>query len=78
MKNPHAVALGRIGGRTTGPTKARDPEKMRAAAKARWAKVKEQEDYARENEEYMENEGLWEWESRRAERANATHEFLRP
>ena len=36
-KNPNAVALGALGGRTKGPTKARDPEKMRAAARKRWA-----------------------------------------
>jgi len=30
-KNPHAVALGRLGGLTTGVTKARTPEQARAA-----------------------------------------------
>jgi hypothetical protein len=47
MKNPHAVALGRLGGKAgTGKNKgfARDPEKARAAAKkgaeARWGKAK--------------------------------------
>lgn len=36
MKNQAAVELGRLGGKTTGPTKARDPAKMRAAALKRW------------------------------------------
>ena len=41
MKNPHAIALGRLGGKAgRGPAKARDPEKMRRAAKARWEKAK--------------------------------------
>jgi hypothetical protein len=39
-KNPNAVALGRLGGQVTGKCKARDPEKARAAALARWRKVK--------------------------------------
>jgi hypothetical protein len=32
------VQAGRKGGLKKGPTKARDPEKMRAAQKLRWAK----------------------------------------
>jgi hypothetical protein len=47
MKCPHcgkrinpAKLLGAKGGSTKGASKARDPEKMRAAAKARWDKVK--------------------------------------
>jgi hypothetical protein len=47
MKCPHcgkrinpAALLGAKGGSTKGASKARDPEKMRAAARARWAKVK--------------------------------------
>ena len=35
-----AAAIGAKGGKTKGATKARDPEKMRAAALARWAKKK--------------------------------------
>ncbi len=34
----YMAKLGKKGGETKGKTKARDPEKMRAAAKARWAK----------------------------------------
>ncbi len=41
-KNPHAVALGRlgglIGGKATGKCKARTPAQARAAALAMWAK----------------------------------------
>lgn len=33
----YMAQLGKKGGETTGKTKARDPEKMRAAAKKRWA-----------------------------------------
>jgi hypothetical protein len=47
MKCPHcgkhinpAAMLGSAGGKTKGATKARDPEKMRAAALKRWAAVK--------------------------------------
>jgi general stress protein YciG len=36
----YLARLGRKGGSTTGPTKARDPDKMRAAAKKRWAAAK--------------------------------------
>lgn len=39
-KNPSAVALGRIGGSTKGPTKARTSEQARAAVNARWAKYR--------------------------------------
>jgi len=40
-KNPHAVALGRLGGSAgTGASKARTSEQMRAAAQARWNKTK--------------------------------------
>lgn len=34
--------LGKKGGQKTGPTKARDPEKMREAAKKRWKKDTEE------------------------------------
>ena len=38
-KNPHAVALGRLGGAAgTGDKKRRTSEQCRAAAEARWAK----------------------------------------
>lgn len=41
-KNPHAVALGRlgglIGGKITGPSKARPSHVARAAVRARWDK----------------------------------------
>ena len=41
MKNKHAQALGRIGGKAgTGKAKARTSEQARAAVMARWAKVK--------------------------------------
>jgi hypothetical protein len=41
-KNPHAVALGRLGGAAgTGASKVRTPEQCRKAAAARWAKHKE-------------------------------------
>lgn len=37
MKNPHAVALGKKGGKAgTGKAKARIPEQARAAANKRW------------------------------------------
>ena len=40
-KNPAAVTLGRLGGRAgTGKAKARTSEQARAAAMARWKKVK--------------------------------------
>ncbi len=39
-KNPHAVALGRKGGKTKGPQKARSREHCQKAAKARWSKEK--------------------------------------
>ena len=40
-KNPHAVALGRLGGSAgKGASKARTSEQMRAAANARWNKTK--------------------------------------
>jgi len=32
--------IGSIGGKATGPSKARSPSQASAAAKARWAKVK--------------------------------------
>jgi hypothetical protein len=44
MKNPHAVALGRLGGKAgTGAAKARNvtPEMARKAALARWAKYRQ-------------------------------------
>lgn len=34
----YMATIGKKGGEKKGKTKARDPEKMRAAAKARWAK----------------------------------------
>lgn len=37
----YMAKLGKKGGLKTGPTKARDPEKMSAAAKKRWEKAKE-------------------------------------
>jgi hypothetical protein len=40
MKNPHAVALGRLGGKVTGPCKARTSAQARAAVNARWARAK--------------------------------------
>jgi len=41
MKNPAAVALGRLGGKAgTGNAKARTSEQARAAVNARWAKRK--------------------------------------
>jgi len=41
MKNPHAVALGKKGGKAgSGKAKARTSEQASAAAKARWAKRK--------------------------------------
>lgn len=40
VKNPHAVALGRlgglVGGKITGPSKARPSHVARAAVRARW------------------------------------------
>jgi hypothetical protein len=40
-KNPHAVALGRAGGKAgRGPAKARTSDQARAAVMARWAKTK--------------------------------------
>jgi hypothetical protein len=42
-KNPHAVALGRLGGAAgTGVSKARTPEQCRKAAAARWEKHRQQ------------------------------------
>jgi hypothetical protein len=41
MKNPHAVALGRLGGKVTGPSKARTSEQARAAINARWSREAE-------------------------------------
>lgn len=41
MKNPAAVALGRLGGKAgTGPAKARTSAQARAAVRVRWAKRK--------------------------------------
>lgn len=41
MKNPHAVALGRLGGQAgSGQAKARTSEQARKAVQARWAKRK--------------------------------------
>ena len=34
----YLAEIGSKGGKTTGPTKARDPKKMSAAAKKRWEK----------------------------------------
>lgn len=39
MKNPHAVAMGKLGGKAgKGKCKARDSKKMKAAAEKRWNK----------------------------------------
>lgn len=35
-----ASEMGKVGGRASGPRKARDPQKMRAAADVRWARVR--------------------------------------
>lgn len=40
MKNPHAVALGRLGGKVTGPSKARTREQAQAAVAVRWERAK--------------------------------------
>jgi hypothetical protein len=37
-KNPHAVALGRLGGKVKSPAKARPSDVARKAAMVRWAK----------------------------------------
>jgi hypothetical protein len=43
-KNPHAIALGRLGGAAgKGASKARTPEQCRKAAAARWAKYREKQ-----------------------------------
>lgn len=39
-KNPAAVALGRLGGQVTGPSKSRGTLKARRAARARWDRVR--------------------------------------
>ena len=44
MKNPHAVALGRLGGKVTGPSKARTSEQARAAVAIRWERAKKKND----------------------------------
>lgn len=52
MKNPAAVALGRLGGQAgTGKAKARTSEQARAAVAARWAKVKRKPKNKAENQE---------------------------
>jgi hypothetical protein len=44
VKNKHAMALGRLGGKAgRGAAKARTSEQARAAVMARWAKVKTKE-----------------------------------
>lgn len=40
-KNPHAVAMGRLGGKAKGVCKARSSEQCRAAVMTRWNKVRE-------------------------------------
>lgn len=41
MKNPHAIALGRLGGKAGhGASKARTSEQARAAINTRWTRVK--------------------------------------
>jgi hypothetical protein len=46
MKNPHAVALGRLGGKAgTGPSKARTFAQCRAAVNARWARQAKKKSY---------------------------------
>ena len=48
MKNPHAVALGKLGGLAgTGKAKARTSEQARAAVRVRWAKRKPKRDTIR-------------------------------
>jgi hypothetical protein len=37
-KNPHAVALGRLGGKVKSPLKARTSEQARKAVMVRWVK----------------------------------------
>jgi general stress protein YciG len=49
------VAAGRKGGQKTGPTKARDPEKMREAQKLRWAKNKPTTENAEQGTENAEH-----------------------
>lgn len=39
----HMARIGKKGGEKTGPSKARDPEKMSEAAKKRWAKKKDEQ-----------------------------------
>lgn len=49
MKNKHAVALGKKGGKAgTGKSKARTPEQAQAAAQARWDNKKLIEDLKKE------------------------------
>lgn len=52
MKNQHAVALGKRGGKAgTGPAKARTSEQARAAVMARWARRNPKASARRQNEE---------------------------
>ena len=52
MKNSHAVALGRKGGKAgKGAAKARSSEQAQAAAFTRWAKVKAEEDCQEEEQQ---------------------------
>jgi hypothetical protein len=49
-KNPHAVALGRIGGKSgTGKSKARISEQARAAVSIRWRTLLKEAREARES-----------------------------
>jgi len=51
MKNPHAVALGKKGGKAgTGSAKARTSEQARAAVLVRWARRKPKRVARRSNE----------------------------
>ncbi|MFM7010086.1 MAG: hypothetical protein ACKO0Z_12275 [Betaproteobacteria bacterium] len=52
MKNPAAVALGRLGGEAgTGPSKARTSAQARAAVQARWANRKPKRTARRSNDQ---------------------------
>lgn len=52
-KNPHAVALGRIGGSVKSPRKARTPEQARKAVMARWGKIKNSKTHHYKNPTYI-------------------------
>ncbi len=47
-KNPHAVSLGRLGGKAgTGAAKRRTPEQAKAAVAVRWARHRSKQDKAK-------------------------------